>query len=217
MSLLLRKFKPPLLGQNRTPKLTQLTSPPGVFRGFMPPAANLPFADAPTSLWRSLARMTVQNNAGFVRIKSTDPTVPPDINIRQYESPQAGEIDLNAMIDAVAWVRRLFMTLPAPFGPVTPTEPPCSVGFTPEGYCIDPEQDRKFIFEQTFGHHPVGTCKMGKREDGMAVLDSNFRVFGVEGLRVVDASVFPVAPGGFPVMPTFMVGQKGSEAILAGV
>ena len=159
--------------------------------------------------------MTVQNTAGFVRIKSADPTVPPDINIRQYESPDGGEVDLGAMIDAVAWVRRNFQSLPAPFGPVTPTEPPCNAGLTADGYCSDPNEDKNFIYEQTFGHHPVGTCKIGKREDRMAVIDSKFRVFGVEGLRVVDASVFPISPGGFPVLPTFMVGQKGSEAILA--
>ncbi len=158
--------------------------------------------------------MTVQNNAGFVRIKSADPTVPPDVNIRQYEAPERGAVDLGAMVDAVAWVRRNFLSLPAPFGPVTPTEPPCNAGLTAEGYCSNPEEDRKFINEQTFGHHPVGTCKIGKREDRMAVLDSNFKVYGVQGLRVVDASVFPVSPGGFPVLPTFIVGQKGSDAIL---
>lgn len=159
--------------------------------------------------------MNVQNTAGYVRITSTDPTAPPDINIRQYESPDGGDVDLGAMVDAVAWVRRAFMSLPAPYGPVTPTEPPCTAGINPDGYCKDPEEDRKFIYEQTFGHHPVGTCKMGKKGDRMAVVDSKFRVFGVKGLRVVDASVFPIAPGGFPVLPTFMVGQKGSEAILA--
>jgi len=189
--------------------------PPGVFRGFSPPASNFPFADTPDSLWRSLSRMTVQNSAGFVRIKSIDPTVAPEINIHQYESPTAGDVDMGAMIDAVAWVRRNYLTLPAPFGPVTPTEPPCNAGLTADGYCKDPEEDRKFIFEQTFGHHPVGTCKIGKKEDRSAVLDSKFKVFGVDGLRVVDASVFPVSPGGFPVLPTYMIGQKGSEAILA--
>ncbi|KAK3386676.1 hypothetical protein B0H63DRAFT_139620 [Podospora didyma] len=190
-------------------------APPGVFRGFSPPASNFPFVDAATTLWRSLARMTVQNTAGYVRIKSTDATVPPDINIRQYESPEGGPVDLGAMVDAVAWVRRNFLSLPAPYGPVVPTEPPCNAGLTTDGYCKDPEEDKKFIFEQTFGHHPVGTCAIGKKGDKMAVVDSKFRVFGVEGLRVVDASVYPVSPGGFPVLPTFMVGQKGSEVILA--
>ncbi|KAK4126802.1 GMC oxidoreductase, partial [Parathielavia appendiculata] len=190
-------------------------APPGVFRGFSPPASNFPFADGPQTLWRSLARMNVQNTAGYVRIKSTDPTDPPEINIRQYESPQTGDVDLGAMVDAVAWVRRNMMSLPAPYGPVVPTEPPCNAGLDARGYCKDPEEDRKFVYEQTFGHHPVGTCKIGKAGDRMAVVDGKFRVFGVKGLRVVDASVFPVAPGGFPVLPTFMVGQKGSEAILA--
>lgn len=165
-------------------------------------------------MWRSLAHMNVQNSAGYVRIKSADPTVQPDINILQYETPGSGDADLNAMIDGVAWVRRNMMTLPAPYGPVTPTEPKCNAGLTAEGYCKDPQEDKKFVYEQTFGHHPVGTCKIGKKSDPMAVVDSKFKVFGVKGLRVVDASVFPVSPGGFPVLPTFMTGQKGSHAIL---
>lgn len=122
---------------------------------------------------------------------------------------------MGAMIDSVAWVRRVFASLPAPYGPIVPTEPPCNAGINAQGYCNDPEEDRKFIYEQTFGHHPVGTCKIGKKTDRMAVVDSKFRVFGVKDLRVVDASVFPVSPGGFPVLPTFMVGQKGSDTILA--
>ncbi|GAB1318480.1 hypothetical protein MFIFM68171_08690 [Madurella fahalii] len=190
-------------------------APPGVFRGFSPPASNRPFVDTPDTMWRSLARMNVQNAAGYVKITSTNPRVPPEIHIRQYESPGGGDVDLGAMVDAVALVRRVFMSLPAPYGPATPTEPPCNAGITADGSCKDPEEDKKFIYEQTFGHHPVGTCKIGKKGDKMAVIYSKFRVFGVNGLRVVDASVFPIAPGGFPVLPTFMVGQKGSEEILA--
>ncbi|KAK4098419.1 GMC oxidoreductase [Parathielavia hyrcaniae] len=204
-------------------------APPGVFRGFSPPAPNPPATippDSPRTLWRSLSRMAVQNDAGYVRITSTDPTVPPEINIRQYESQTnaAGATDLSAVVDAVAWIRRGMLSLPAPYGPVVPTEPPCEAGLDARGYCLDAEEDRKWVYEQTFGHHAVGTCRVGKRENGdgggvgeigMAVVDGKFRVLGVKGLRVVDASVFPVAPGGFPVLPTFMVGEKGSEDILA--
>ncbi|KAK1755556.1 oxygen-dependent choline dehydrogenase [Echria macrotheca] len=192
-------------------------APPGVFRGFSPPASNFPFSDPPSTLWRSLSRMSVQNTAGYVRIASRDATVPPEINIRQYESPgrDGGAVDLGAMVDAVAWVRRNFLSLPAPYGPVTPTEPPCRAGLTADGSCKDRREDESWINEQTFGHHAVGTCRMGKKGDKTAVVDSGFRVFGVSGLRVVDASVFPISPGGFPVLPTFMVGQKGSEVILA--
>jgi choline dehydrogenase len=46
--------------------------------------------------------------------------------------------------------------------------------------------------------HASCTCKMGVESDGMAVVDSNARVFGVEGVRVVDASAFPFLPPGHP-------------------
>lgn len=159
--------------------------------------------------------MAVQSREGYVRITSSDPTDVPDINIRQFETPNGGDADVGAMMDTVAWVRRTFASLPAPYGPVTPFEPPCEAGWnSTTGYCIDPEEDRRWIREQSFGHHAVGTCKIGTEDDELAVVDSSFRVFGVQGLRVVDASVFPLSPGGFPVLPTVMVGQKASEAIL---
>lgn len=46
--------------------------------------------------------------------------------------------------------------------------------------------------------HPAGTCKMGTADDAMAVIDSHAKVFGVSGLRVVDASSFPILPPGHP-------------------
>ena len=49
----------------------------------------------------------------------------------------------------------------------------------------------------------------------MAVLDSKFRVRGVKGLRVVDASAFPEVPGAFPVLPTYMISAKAAEDIIA--
>ena len=50
----------------------------------------------------------------------------------------------------------------------------------------------------------------------MAVLDSSFRVRGIQNLRVVDASVFPKIPGFFIVMPTYMISEKAADAIHAG-
>jgi choline dehydrogenase len=47
------------------------------------------------------------------------------------------------------------------------------------------------------------------------VLDSNFKVRGVEGLRVVDASVFPKIPGFYVVLPTYMISEKASDVIIA--
>jgi choline dehydrogenase len=56
---------------------------------------------------------------------------------------------------------------------------------------------------------------MGRPDDGMAVVDSRFRVIGTQGLRVVDASVFPRIPGFFITAPIYMIAEKASDAIIA--
>jgi 4-pyridoxate dehydrogenase len=63
-------------------------------------------------------------------------------------------------------------------------------------------------------HHPAGSCRMGLASDAMAVVDPELRVHGIEGLRVVDASVFPDLVGGNINGPVIMVAERASDLIL---
>ncbi len=63
-------------------------------------------------------------------------------------------------------------------------------------------------------YHPVGSMKMGHADDPMAVVDSELRVHGIDGLRIVDASIFPLLPSGNTHAPTVAVAERGSDLIL---
>ena len=83
---------------------------------------------------------------------------------------------------------------------------------------IDVQSDEEldtFISEHVeSAYHPCGTCKIGRPEDPMAVVDPECRVIGVDSLRVVDSSIFPRIPNGNLNGPSIMVGEKGADHIL---
>jgi choline dehydrogenase len=74
-----------------------------------------------------------------------------------------------------------------------------------------------YVKNTAWGHHASSTCPIGADNDPMAVLDSNFRVRGTAGLRVVDASVFPRIPGTFTAVSTYMVAEKAADVILSAL
>ncbi|MBT6275353.1 MAG: FAD-binding protein [Chromatiales bacterium] len=90
-------------------------------------------------------------------------------------------------------------------------------GFTLDGVCNDEEEAEAFIRKAAVGvWHASCTCRMGARNDAMAVTDSNGRVHGMDGLRVVDASIFPVVPCANTNLPTIMTAEKIAESIVNG-
>jgi choline dehydrogenase len=185
----------------------------GVFRGFWPSnqTNELP-SEVPRVYSTSMVKQHPVNRAGYVRLQSADPLDTPDINFNLYV--EGSETDLGGIRDSIAWVRRVYANVAAPAGPIEPLEPPCPSGVTEDGHCTDESEDDEWIIAHTFGHHPTSTVRIGADDDPTAVLDSKFRVRGVEGLRVVDASVFPRIPGVFPVVATFIISQKATDTIL---
>jgi len=180
---------------------------PGYFKGYHPGwAANALKADHLT--WVVLKGHT-QNTAGTVGLNSADPTATPDINFRYFEdgNDESGD-DLDAVIEGVRHVRRINRY--PNFRRHTVEEA------FPGKIAKSPDEVREFVQREAFGHHASCSNKMGPASDPLAVVDTDFRVHGVRNLRVVDASVFPRIPGLFIVVPTYMIAEKASEAILRG-
>ena len=89
-------------------------------------------------------------------------------------------------------------------------------GFTLEGVCNDEDEAEAFIRKSAVGvWHASCTCRMGTHDDPMAVTDNQGRVRGVGGLRIVDASIFPVVPSANTNIPTIMTAEKIADTILA--
>ncbi|KAL3471081.1 hypothetical protein BJX99DRAFT_267017 [Aspergillus californicus] len=190
-------------------------SGPFAFRGMWPATPNQSWHDPPSTWGMHGVHMHGSNRAGYIKLKSSDPTALPEINFRHFSNPNSQQ-DLDAMKEFVAWGRRVFSAVKEPVSPVNITWPPCDGTVAPDGSCSVTNSDESFIRQNTFGHHVTSTCPIGPDTDRYAVLDSNFRVRGVRGLRAVDASAFPKSPGAFPILATYMLSEKAAESILAG-
>ncbi len=146
------------------------------------------------------------NRAGSVTLKSADPLDTPEIQFNYFEdgSDTEGD-DLKAVVNGIKLVRQLTTPL-IEQGLIAEEEKPGSA-------TQSDDQLSEYVRDTAWGHHACGSCAIGPRSDG-GVLDSNFRVHGVSGLRVVDASVFPRIPGFFLVSAVYMIGEKAADVIL---
>jgi choline dehydrogenase len=177
---------------------------PGYFKGYEPGYSKIFEAKHNKLTWAVLKART--SNTGYVRLANANPWDRPDINFRYFgDGGRDPDPDLDAVVDGVNFVRSMNKILGS-LGFIVEEVVPGPRGAT------EPEL-RQFIRDEAWGHHASCTCKIGADDDEMAVLDSRFRVRGTQGLRVVDASVFPRIPGYFIVSAIYMISEKAFDVI----
>lgn len=176
------------------------------FRGYFPDYSINITARHDLFSW-AILKAHPRNTAGSVTLRSADPLDMPHI-VYNFFDTGAGDssADLRAIREAVALARDAFKRQLIPVREVLPGADITSDAAI-ETYAKD----------TAWGHHASSTCPIGPDGDPMAVLDSSFRVRGVSGLRVVDASVYPRIPGTFTAVSTYMVGEKAADVILSQI
>ncbi len=140
---------------------------------------------------------------GHVRIKSTDPMAAPEIRLNYLSTPE----DRQVAADSMRFTRRIMAAH-------------AMAKYSPEEWRPGPAVDDDASLVKAAGDlgttifHPVGTCRMG--HDARAVVDDRLRVHGIEGLRVIDASIMPRITSGNTNAPTYMIAERGAEFVLEG-
>ncbi|KAL0130223.1 hypothetical protein PUN28_002068 [Cardiocondyla obscurior] len=158
--------------------------------------------------WSILPLLLRPKSSGWIRLKSRNPLVQPNINPNYFTHKE----DMDVLVEGIKLAMKVSNTSAFQrFGsrPHTIRMPGC------HKYPFDTYEYwecaiRHFTFTI---YHPTGTCKMGPRGDPTAVVDPRLRVYGVKGLRVADASIMPTIVSGNPNAPTIMIGEKVSDII----
>ncbi len=141
---------------------------------------------------------------GSIHARSADPSAAPLIAPNYLST----EEDRRVAVDSLKLARRIVAA-------------PALAPFAPQEFRPGPQIQSDADLARAAGDvgttifHPVGTTKMATADDPMGVVDARLRVRGVEGLRVVDASVMPSIVSGNTNSPTIMIADKGATAILA--
>jgi choline dehydrogenase len=143
------------------------------------------------------------SSRGSIHARSSDPAAPPVIAPNYLATAE----DRQVAADSIRIVRRIMRQ-------------PAMARYSPQELRPGPELQSDAQLTAAAGDvgttifHPVGTARMGVDGDPMAVVDGSLRVRGVDGLRVVDASVMPTITSGNTNSPTIMIAEKGAAMIL---
>jgi choline dehydrogenase len=158
-------------------------------------------ADCPTKgpSFTFITILVRPQSIGHVTLRGADPTSPPAIQENYLQC----EADLEVQLAAIRLCRQMVQT--KAFAGLLDAEALPGKGAS--------EADLRQYVRTHAGTiwHPVGTCKMGR--DRMAVVDPQLRVYGVQGLRVVDASIMPSIVSANPNAAIIMIGEKASDLI----
>jgi choline dehydrogenase len=177
---------------------------PAYFNGYYPNFFQNATNGSDHWTWLTL-KAEARNNAGTVTLRSADPQDVPEIRKRNFDV--GGDEDLDALVEGMKYGRQAFKDLVPLDGKFTEVWP---------GNQVQTDEELKeFARYEAWGHHASCTCPIGADDDENAVLDTNFKVRGINGLRVVDASSFPKIPGTYIALPLYMLSEKASDVIIA--
>jgi choline dehydrogenase len=150
------------------------------------------------------ARQQRPESSGYVHIQSKDPLQAPLLQPNFLNH----ELDRRTLVEALKLARQLMAS--SAMAPYLAKELQPGKDIATDDEWLDYARQKG-----TTGYHMVGTCKMGPRDDRMAVVDAALRVHGHENLRIADASVMPQVPSANTLAASLMVGEKAADMILA--
>ena len=191
---------------------TFIIGTPGVFAGFFPGFAYNSVVYGNRWSWLVLKAHS-HNNAGTVKLRSNSPHDVPQIDFRSFDTGNTtdggDDKDVQALYEGLLWGREAFDKL-------VPIDGTKWAEVMPGRNISTEAQLKEYVKDEAWGHHACCTASIGADDDPNAVLDSNFRVRGIDGLRVVDASIFPKIPGTFISLPIYIISEKAADVIIKG-
>ncbi|KAK5099254.1 hypothetical protein LTS08_005834 [Lithohypha guttulata] len=160
------------------------------------------------SAFAMITELFSPRSKGTVTVKSTDPFENPIVDCNYLNDP----LDLLVMSEGVRFGNEIVMQGSGTKDIVKGSWP---ADLTHHAFTKREDWIPHVKNEATTCYHAAGTCKMGKDNDPMAVLDADLMVRGVKGLRIADCSVMPTLHGGHTQMPAYGIGEKAADLIKA--